>query len=217
MATFQYAIDNARLTLNDSAKVRYTDPNLFVFAKDCVREIAIYRPDLFMVTGNLATGTGYVRHSVEFCDPPGLYLLDVHNVNGGRAVLKSDFDTVRRFNPNWRQEPQGPAENWWPVAGDQTKRPTKEFYICPPAPAGQVLLVQYVKDPLVGDEAIGDEMPLEDQMVPAVTAYVIYRAESIDDEHVLTQRAAQGYTMFANIVGIAEGKRKTVVIEGRPQ
>lgn len=217
MATFQSAIDDARLTLNDKDKVRYTDANLFVFALDGVREVALARPDLFTITGNLPTTTLYVRHSVAACSPPGLYVLDVHNVNGGRAVLKSDFDTVRRFYPNWRQETPAPAENWWPAAGDQTKRPTKEFYIYPPAPAGQVLLVQYVRDPLVGTEVISDDIPLPDQLKPAISAYVAYRAESIDDEHVLTQRAAQGYSIFANLVGIDEGKRKNIVIEGRHQ
>jgi hypothetical protein len=146
-----------------------------------------------------------------------MYLIDVHAVEGGRSVTKADFDTLRRFRPGFRNDPADECENWFPISVDQTKRPQPDFYIYPKAPAGQVLWVQYVKEPFTTLPVIGDAIPLDDQLAPAVTAYIIFRAEAIDDEHVLTQRAAQEYMRFAQIVGIAEAKRKTIIAEGRPQ
>ena len=217
MATFQQAIDSARIPLNDAAKVRYPDDVLLGYAIDAVREIAVYRPDLFRTLGPLACVAGDVRTSVAQCNPPGLYIIDVHNVQGGDAVTKADFDTLRRLRPGWRNDPAGPAQNWFPVTVDQSKRPQAEFYHYPKAPAGQTLWVEYVKEPFTTTPVYADTIPLDAQLTPAVQAYITFRAESVDDEHVLTQRAAQEYTRFAQIVGIAEAKRKTVVTEGRPQ
>ena len=48
MATFQSVIDDARVFLKDSDKVRYTDANLLTYANDVVRECKRIRPDFFL-------------------------------------------------------------------------------------------------------------------------------------------------------------------------
>lgn len=46
MATVQQVIDRGRVPLNDSDKVRYTDPALLDFLNDGMAEIYALRPDL---------------------------------------------------------------------------------------------------------------------------------------------------------------------------
>lgn len=215
--TFQQAIDTARIPLNDAAKVRYPDDMLLSFAIDAVREIAVYRPELFIITQNVPCTAGQAMQTVETANPIGLYVIDVQGVTGGNAVNKGDLDTLRRFRPGWRNDTAGPAENWFPITDDVTKRPQPKFYVYPKPPAGQQLIVQYVREPLPTIPVIGDVIPLDDQLTPAVSSYITFKAESIDDEHVLTQRAAGEYQRFAQIVGISEAKRKNIIIEGRAQ
>lgn len=215
MATFKQAADQATLVLTDPGNVRYTLATLFGYGLDAIREIAVARPDLFMVTAPVACTPGTVLQDIPI---NGLYLLAIHGVVDGPAILEADLDTIKRYQPSWMTDEAGPAEDWFPISIDTTKRPQTQFYIYPKAPNSQSLLCQYVLDPLYGNAfTIDSAMPIPDILMSAVWNYMVYRAESIDDEHVLTQRAAQCYTTFANIVSIEEKNRKTIVIEGNPQ
>lgn len=71
-----------------------------------------------------------------------------------------------------------------------------------------MLDVRYVRNPaeVAIDDVIGD-LPLAYQ--PALADYVVYRAESKDDEHVLNQRAAAHYAAFKIKLG-ASGNGATV-------
>jgi hypothetical protein len=218
MATFQIAIDNARLSLNDKLKVRYPDAACLVFGADGVRETAILRPDLFTITQAIACIPGQLVQTVDTAVPRGLYVIDVQGVVGGKAVHKADFDTMRRFNPNFRNDAAGPAENWFPITDDQTKKPQPTYYIYPKAPSGQQLITQYVYDPLDGvTVTLSTPIPLADQLIPAIESYVIFRAEMGDDEHAVSGRAQAAYSNFMQLLGVAEKSRKMIVQEGRPQ
>lgn len=46
--TFQTVINNARVPLNDDAKVRYTDATLLAYANDGINYVLTIRPDLFI-------------------------------------------------------------------------------------------------------------------------------------------------------------------------
>jgi hypothetical protein len=212
--TYADAITGAHTVLNDVARARYTDANTFLYAQDAVREIAMLRPDLFVTTTNIACVAG-TRQSLG---ADGLYVIDVIGVVGGRAVTKADLKTLARYNPNWQNDDAGECENWFPLYDDQTKRPQPQFIIYPPASVGQVLTVQHAYDPLATPPSAASEtVPLPDQLKPAVEAYIVFRAESVDDEHVNSGRAAQFYTSFQTILGLSEKAKKTVIQEGRPQ
>lgn len=48
MTTMQNILDLARESLNDAAKVRWTDPRLLAFANDAIQRLVTSRPDLFL-------------------------------------------------------------------------------------------------------------------------------------------------------------------------
>ena len=96
-----------------------------------------------------------------------------------------DMATMDAFNPGWRTDTAGPAQQWSRLEGDPLR-----FFIWPKAPAAaQTLDVKYVRNPIVLalTEPI-TEVPAA--YMPALADYVIYRAESADDEHTLSGRAA---------------------------
>jgi hypothetical protein len=214
VATYSDAIAGAHRSLNDASAVRYTAAATFAYAQDAIREIATLRPDLFISVAIINCTAGVVDQSIGTA---GVYLVDVVGVVNGRAVVKGDLPTLMRYRRNWRYDTAGECENWFPVVDDATKRPSASFIIYPKAPVGQQLITHVVVEPILGTPVVADEMPVPDQLLPAVESYIIFRCEMADDEHVNSGRAQAAYTNFATILGVDEKTRKTIVIEGRPQ
>ncbi len=204
MGTFQQAADTARLVLGDPEKVRYPDDVMLTFGADCVREIAMAREDLFAVVQDVACTPGTVRQTVGGASNGyGLHVIDVQGIVDGDAITMGDLLNLRQFQPSWRNDTAGPAQNWFPIAVTEAKKPVHDFYIYPKAPNAQSLVVHFVQDPFAGgDPSISDDIPLPDEFLPAVEWYMVFRAEAGDEEHVNSNRAAQAYQMFGSIVGV---------------
>lgn len=192
-------IQQARyLTLDtDSVVPRQSDDELLSYVTEGLREACILRPDLFSTVGDMTCVAGQCEQSITFLD--AVRLLDVLCIHGGRAITPMDRAAMDLFRPNWRADAAGPAQHWSMLNGDPL-----QFFIYPKAPAGQVLDVRYVRNP--GVYALGDTIgDLPASYLPALADYVVYRAESKDDEHVLTQRAAAHYAAFKSKFGVANG------------
>ncbi len=199
--TPQQIIAQARHITNDAGTssfvFRQDNDELVSYVNEGLKEAAILRPDLFSTVGDMVCMAGQCEQSITFLD--AISLLDVLCIHGGTAVNPFDRATMDQFNPGWRTDAEGPAENWAPLEGDPL-----QFFIYPKAPAGQVLDVRYVRNP--GVYALGDTIgDLPASYLPALADYVVYRAESKDDEHVLTQRAAAHLLAFKSKFGVTNG------------
>lgn len=199
--TPQDIIKQARHITNDggtsSFVFRQDNDELVSYVNEGLKEAAILRPDLFSTVGDMVCMAGQCEQSITFLD--AVSLLDVLCIHGGTAVNPFDRATMDQFNAGWRTDSEGPAENWAPLEGDPL-----QFFIYPKAPAGQVLDVRYVRNP--GVYALGDTIgDLPASYLPALADYVVYRAESKDDEHVLTQRAAAHLLAFKSKFGVTNG------------
>lgn len=192
-------INQARhITLDtDTALPRQSDAELLSYVQEGLQEACVLRPDLFSTVGDMSCIAGQCEQAITFMD--AVSLLDVLCIHAGAAITPFDRTTMDQFRPAWRTDTVGPAKQWAPLNGDPLA-----FFIYPPAPAGQVLDVRYVRNPAIYalDDTIGD-LPAAYQ--PALADYVVYRAESKDDEHVLTQRAASHYAAFKSKFGVANG------------
>ena len=176
-------------TETDPDTQRQTDAELLRYVNDGIKEISRLQPELFIRLGDVTCNTGEVEVRVPYSEAQAI--VDVLAVHDGAAVLPADMASMDAFLPTWRVASQGAAQNWMRKPNDPLR-----FFIYPPAPVGQVLDVMWIELPT--ELAIGDiitEIP--DTMQPALVDYVVYRAESKDDEHVNSQRAAQHYAAFA--------------------
>lgn len=196
--TPQDIITTARYLVQDlgtaSGIYRQEDPELLGYVNEALKEVATLRPDLFSTIGDLTCATGKAEQGVTFLDAQAL--LDVMCIHEGRAITPMDRRALDLFMPDWRNAPPAQAEHWAPIEGDPLR-----FLIYPPAPAGQVLDVRYVRIPgtYTLTDTIGD---LPDNYAPALADYVVYRAEMKDDEHVNANRAAAHYTAFKTKIGV---------------
>jgi hypothetical protein len=199
--TPQDIINQARHITNDAdtapSIARQTNDELVSYVNEGIKEAVFIRPDLFSTVGDMVCVADHCEQCITFMD--AVQLLDVLCIHDGRALTPFDRSSMDLFRPGWRMDPAGQAENWSPLNGDPLK-----FFVYPKAPPGQVLDVRYVRNPAVYalNDTIGD---LPESFLPALADYVVYRTESKDDEHVLTQRAAAHYAAFKSKFGAANG------------
>jgi hypothetical protein len=196
--TPQDIINQARYIMNDAgtnpAALRQGDEELLSYVNEALKEASVLRPELFSTVGDMTCAADQCEQAITFMD--AAQLLDVLCIHNGTALTPFDRSAMDLFRPGWRTDAAGPAQNWAPLNGDPL-----QFFIYPKAPVGQVLDVRYVRIPLTYalTDTIGD---LPSTYLPALVDFVVYRSESKDDEHVLTQRAAAHYAAFRSKFGV---------------
>lgn len=180
----------ARTILNDPDAVRYSSADLLQYANDALDQIAGLVPALFVTDG---THTCTAGADQTLTHNTAISLFNVNRVQGGNVVNRADFSTLDQFDPTWRSAASGPAKNWAP----KNLNPLR-FLVYPPAAAGQVLEISYVKVP--AEYLLTDDTGLPANLSDAISDYVVYRAETRDEEHVNTNRATQFMETFVKKV-----------------
>lgn len=198
MSTFAQLISRIRPTLNDLSAVRYSDPNLLEWAVDGLREMVVYRPDLFTVTGTFTCVAGHE----QALSGNALYIVDILANGNGDVIPEADLMTLSAFNQSWRNDAPDVASVWMRVPVDGGKDINDHFYLYPPSPEGQQLKAAWVE--LNTALSLGSSVPIPNNYEPALEAYMIFRAESIDDEHVVEQRAALFRQAFEMMLGVGK-------------
>lgn len=186
-------ITSARRLLNDEqVPYRYSNDDLLSRINDCLSVLVDLRNDLFVVSAEHTCTAG----AEQVCVVDRLRkVVEVPRIVGGAALWPSDRALFDMFSPGWYQDTAAPAVNWMRHLDDL------KFYLHPPATAGQKVEVRVIQAaaPLT---ALDQPIPLPANYQPAIEAFVINRAESKDDEHVNTGRAAAFLSDFAGMVGV---------------
>lgn len=171
---------------------RYSDAVLLGFANQALKRIAVLRPDLFAYIGEIPTTAGTVLQS-----PPSdsLRIMEIFQVQGGNGVTEANRDVLDQTYPTWMNDTAAPCINWM-----RHVRNPNRFFIYPKAPVGQVLIGEYSKAPRVYSSNETVEL-LSDAYFPVVVDGTIFIAESIDNEHVNSNRAALFQQSFTQALG----------------
>lgn len=190
--TPQTIITNARYTLNDTSSVTYSDAELLAFVNDGLKEVLKKAPRWFYTVGNHACTQDAIRQTMS--SSTATEVVRVIRVVGGNIVTFVELDTLDRFKPGWPSDTAGAAVNWMRDIDDPLS-----FYIYPKAPASQTLELLII--PVLSDYALTDSLTLPSMFHSALEDYVVFRAESKDDEHVNSGRAAAYYQSFMAKIG----------------
>jgi len=193
--TPQSIINIARAIYNDADTnyLRISNDELVWFVNDALKECSTIAPQYFQEFGDFTCSAGNTEQSVTFAFAQRI--IDVMRIKNGKAILPVDLTSLSAFNPGWSSDEAGEVQNWSRYAGDPLR-----FYIYPKAPANQVLEILYLRNPQT--YALNDvisEVP--ESVAPALADYVIYRAESRDDEHSNSARAVSHYQAFVQKLG----------------
>lgn len=187
-----------RIIQDVNSPQRYSDATLLGFANQALRRIAVLRPDLFARIGEIPCTVGSVLQA-----PPSdsIRIMEIFQVKGGDGVTEANRETLDQTYPGWMNDPAGPTVNWM-----RHTRNSNRFFIYPKAPAGLVLIGEYSQTPTVYN-ADDDVELLPDAYFPVVVDCTVFLAESVDNEHVNSNRAQLFQQSFTQALGVsAQGR-----------
>ena len=182
-----------RVLQDNTAPYRYSDTYLLGFANQALKRMAVLRPDLFAYIGTVTCTAGAV---IQSAPTDSIRVMEIFQVQGGSGVTEVNRDSLDETYPGWMNDAAGACVNWM-----RHVRNPNRFFIYPKAPAGQVLVVEYSQTP--PDYVIdADVALLPDAYFPVVVDGTIFLAESVDNEHVNSNRAQLFQQTFTQALGV---------------
>jgi hypothetical protein len=194
MTPAEVIVEVRRLLSDTLAPQRYSDTVLLGFVNQTIKRMAILRPDLFAVIGNISTTANTVLQSMP---SDSIRLMEIFQVVNGDAVTEVSRDTFDQTYPNWVSETPGTPVNFM----RHVRNPNK-FFVYPRPVSGVVLVGEYAQSPT--DYDVDDTiLLLPDAYFPTIVDGTVFLAESIDDESVSSGRAKLYQDSFTQSLGVA--------------
>jgi hypothetical protein len=186
--------ETRRLLQDINAPQRYSDTLLLGFANQALKRMAVLRPDLFAVIIDAPTTAGQVLQNAP---ADSLRIMEVFQVKDGAGVTEVSRKAMDETYPSWVNDPAGPTVNWM-----RHVRNGNRFFIYPKAPVGQQLVVEYSQSPK--DYAINETIDiLPAAYFPVLVDGTVFLAESVDNEHVNSNRAQLFQQSFTQALGVS--------------
>lgn len=181
-------IATARGILNDPDGVRYSDADLLQYGNDALDQMVMLVPQEFRKTATqLCTGfviTPSVTDVLEIVDVRTAAL----TTGGTFPVTEIEEIALEAFLPSWRAVEAGLPVHW--MRDEQTPKKFKLY------PSALSALIDYVYIATPAEYAVGADTGVNERFSDAISDYIVYRAESRDDEHVNSNRAQQFLASF---------------------
>ena len=187
-----------RIIQDTNTPYRYSDDVLLGFANQALKRIAVLRPDLFAYIGDITCTDGEV---VQSAPSDSIRLIEIYRVKGGNGVIETNREALDQAYPTWMNDTAANAVNFM----RHVRNPNK-FFIYPKAPAGQILVGEYAQTPPDYD-GVTPVALLPDAYEPVVIDATVFIAESVDNEHVNSQRAQLFQSSFTQALGVAAQSR----------
>jgi len=186
--TLTLPVATARGILNDPSAVRYSAADLLQYANDSLDQIVVLEPRLFLTFGTTICLANQAIQQLPVAT--AVKLVSVVRTKSGKIITLADKDALDRYNPNWNVTTGTEVIHWMPVEGSLT-----HFWVYPPQSAAKTLDVLYTRVP--AEYTLTANTGLPNNLVDAIADYIVYRAETRDDEHVNSNRATQFFASFA--------------------
>ena len=182
-----------RLIQDTKAPFRYSDAVMLGFVNQTLKKMVVLRPDLFAVIGDFATTAGSV---LQDCPADSTRLIEVFQVKGGSAITEVTRRVLDQTSPTWVSDPPGAPVNFM-----RHVRNPNRFFVYPAPVAGTVLVGEYAQTP--PDYTLNQEVTFPtDAYFPVVVDGTVFLAESIDNEHVNSNRAKLFQDAFVQALGV---------------
>ena len=202
-------IDRARLTLQDSSGVRWTDAELLIYINDAQREIANIKPDSTATHLNVQLSTG----TEQTLPSGGLRLIKItrnmsgtaSDATGSKSIRIVEEDLLNSIEPDWHD----PTVTGSSAHGSIIKNyifdadDPKKFYVYPGVASGSSAYIELIYSKLPTDlSSVSSTIDIEDTYGNAILNFVLYRAYLKDAEYAGNQqRAGTHFQLFLTSVG----------------
>lgn len=179
---------------------RYSDDVLVGLINRALRLMVVIRPDLFAFMTDI---TPVVGAAVQTAPANSVRMMEVFNIVGGTGITEVSRKSMDETYPQWKNDASSNPRNWM-----RHVRNPNRYFLHPSPAVGVELFIEYARqprlytetdlndpevDPVLNTGTIDD---LQDAYLPVVIEGVIYLAESIDNEHVSSGRAALANKTF---------------------
>jgi hypothetical protein len=188
-----------RILQDTNSPQRYSDDVLIGFANQALKRIAVLRPDLFAYIGEIPCVDGEVVQSMP---SDSIRLIEIYRVKDGNGVIETNREALDQALPTWMNDTAAPAVNFM-----RHVRNANKFFIYPKAPASQILIGEYAQTPPDYDGTTTVAL-LPDAYEPVVIDATVFIAESVDNEHVNSNRAQLFQQSFTQSLGVSAQSRE---------
>jgi hypothetical protein len=190
----QVIVEVRRILQDIRVPQRYSDALLLGFVNQALKRMAVLRPDLFAVIDDFVTQAG---QTIQSAPADSLRMMEVFQVKDGDGIVEVSRRAMDETYPGWVNDPAGPTVNWM-----RHVRNDNRFFIYPKAPAGQTLVIEYAQTP----REYGLEETIErlsEAYFPVLVDGAVFLAESVDNEHVNSNRAQLFQQSFTQALGVS--------------
>ena len=167
---------------------RYSDTLMLGWVNQTLKRMSVLRPDLFSFIGDISTIANTVLQS---CPSDSLRLIEIFQIKNGDAVTEVSRDVLDQMYPNWVNEAAGTPVNFM-----RHVRSPNKFFLYPRPSAGVILVGEYAQVPPTYTLSQTIAL-LPDAYLPVAVDGVVFLAESVDNEHVNSNRAKLFQDSFA--------------------
>lgn len=192
--TPQDVITEVRQLVQDvRAPFRYSDTVLTGFVNQTIRRMVLLRPDLFMDVDDIPVVANEVLQS---CPSDSYRLVEIYRIKDGEALVEVSREMLDQTYPEWASVPPDVPVNYV-----RHPRNPNKFFLYPRPRINLTLVGEYVKVPPEYD--LSDTIDLPDAYAPSIIDGVVYLAQSIDNEHVNSNRAKLFQDSFFQGLGVS--------------
>jgi hypothetical protein len=188
-----------RILQDTNSPQRYSDDVLIGFANQALKRIAVLRPDLFAYIGEIPCTDGEVVQSMP---SDSIRLIEIYRVKDGNGVIETNREALDQALPTWMNDTAAPAVNFM-----RHVRNANKFFIYPKAPVSQILIGEYAQTPPDYNGTTPVAL-LPDAYEPVVIDATVFIAESVDNEHVNSNRAQLFQQSFTQSLGVSAQSRE---------
>lgn len=194
MTPAQVIVEVRRILQDIKTPQRYSDALLLGFVNQALKRMAVLRPDLFAVIDEFVTQAG---QTIQSAPADSLRMMEVFQVKDGDGVVEVSRKAMDETYPSWVNDPAGPTVNWM-----RHVRNDNRFFIYPKAPVGQTLVIEYAQTPRAYELEETIER-LSEAYFPVLVDGAVFLAESVDNEHVNSNRAQLFQQSFTQALGVS--------------
>lgn len=193
MTPSQVIVEVRKLLQDTQAPYRYSDTDLVGYVNQTLKRMAVLRPTLFT---NIISVPLTANTVLQDLPADAHRLVQIFFIDNYNSVNEVDREILERAYPQWVSDPAGIPFNFIRHPRNATK-----FFLYPRPIANLTATVEYVVEPT--NYSIGDTiLYLKDTYLGVVIDGVMYLASSIDDEHVLSNRAKLFLDSFTQALGV---------------
>jgi hypothetical protein len=198
MTPAEVIVEVRKLVQDTATPYRHSDDDLLGYVNQTLKRLAILRPDLFSLIGDISTTAD---QTLQSCPTDSVRLVEIFQVKDGNVITEVSRETLDQSNPSWPATAAGTPINYM----RHPRNPNRYFLYPKPTP-GVTLVGEYIQSPPA--YTIAQEVDLlPDSYLPVVADGTVFLSQAEDNEHIGTGRTQLFLELFNGQLSTGQRQR----------